>query len=142
MESKLSYGIIGLLLGVVLTWAITTSAVNNQNQGMMRMMGIRNSSGSIGMMDNHDEHHDGENQFMSDSMRSMMSGLQGRTGDDFDKAFLSGMIEHHEGAIRMAEAALKDAKHQEIKDMARAIIDAQTKEINQMKEWQKQWYNQ
>jgi uncharacterized protein (DUF305 family) len=40
----------------------------------------------------------------------------------------------------MANAALKNAKHQEIKDLANAIISAQTKEINQMKEWQTNWY--
>jgi uncharacterized protein (DUF305 family) len=79
---------------------------------------------------------------MGDSMGSMMAGLNGRTGDAFDKAFLSEMIVHHEGAVEMAEAALQNAKHQEIKTMANAIISAQTSEINQMRGWLKTWYNQ
>lgn len=52
------------------------------------------------------------------------------------------MITHHEGAVEMAEAALKNAKHQEIKTMSHAIISAQTTEINQMRDWQKAWYGQ
>lgn len=79
---------------------------------------------------------------MLDSMSGMMAGLDGKTGDEFDKVFLSEMIMHHEGAVLMAQSALRDAGHQEIKDMARAIISAQTSEINQMKGWQKSWYNQ
>ena len=77
---------------------------------------------------------------MGSAMDDMMAGLAGKRGDAFDKAFLSEMIMHHQGAVEMAEAALADAKHQEIKDMARAIITAQTSEINQMKGWQKSWY--
>jgi uncharacterized protein (DUF305 family) len=43
------------------------------------------------------------------------------------------MIIHHYGAIYMAERALKNAERQEIKDLSRAIISAQTQEIEQMK---------
>lgn len=78
---------------------------------------------------------------MNDAMGDMMSGLSGKSGDAFDKAFLSEMIVHHQGAVVMAEAALQNAKHQEIKDMANAIIAAQTTEIKQMQDWQKAWYD-
>ena len=77
---------------------------------------------------------------MSGAMDEMMEGLSGNTGDDFDKAFLSEMIMHHEGAVDMAEAALENAKHAEIKIMADAIIKAQTTEIKQMQDWQRSWY--
>lgn len=78
---------------------------------------------------------------MGGAMDDMMAGLEGKKGDDFDKAFLSGMIVHHQGAVQMAEAALANAKHDEIKQMAHAIITAQTSEISQMKDWQKSWYS-
>lgn len=71
-----------------------------------------------------------------------MQSMHGKTGDDFDKTFMQEMIIHHQGAIEMAQAALQSAKHDEIKQMANDIIAAQTKEIDQMKGWQKQWYNQ
>ncbi len=77
---------------------------------------------------------------MHDEMGSMMMGLNGKTGDDLDKAFLSEMIVHHQGAVDMAQAVLKDGKHPELKQMAEAIVAAQTKEIAQMKSWQARWY--
>lgn len=52
------------------------------------------------------------------------------------------MIVHHEGAVQMAELALTNAKHQEIKNLANEIIKAQKMEIAEMKAWQKSWYNQ
>ena len=63
----------------------------------------------------------------------------GRTGDNFDRQFLAGMIVHHQGAVDMAQLAKKNAKHQEIKDMSEDIISAQNREIATMKQWQKDW---
>ena len=83
-----------------------------------------------------------EEMSMEAMMHDMMAGLDGKTGDEFDKAILSEMIVHHEGAVDMAEASLTDAKHQEIKDMAKAIITAQTREIAQMKTWLQTWYGE
>jgi uncharacterized protein (DUF305 family) len=79
---------------------------------------------------------------MQDSMMGMMVGLNGKTGDAFDQAFLTEMIMHHEGAVQMAEAALRNAKHSELKTMANAIISAQTTEIDQMRDWLEDWFNQ
>lgn len=135
-ENKLAIGlVVGLVLGVVVSLLVTNSAVNNQGFGMMwNMMG-----GGGNMMSNHAAHH--PEQVMFGMMDDMMSGQDGRTGDEFDKAFLAGMIVHHEGAINMANAALRNAKHQEIKNMANEIISTQSKEIEQMNNWEKQWYN-
>lgn len=77
---------------------------------------------------------------MQDEMSSMMHGLDGRTGDAFDQTFLAEMIAHHQGAIAMAETALQNAKHQEIKTLAQNIIIAQHAEIKQMQGWQAAWY--
>lgn len=93
------------------------------------------------MMNNGMMMHNGE-MGMNGAMDSMMAGLSGKTGDAFDKAFINEMIMHHEGAVAMAEAALTNAKHPEIKTMANAIISAQTSEISQMKAWLKSWYGE
>jgi uncharacterized protein (DUF305 family) len=53
----------------------------------------------------------------------------------FDQRFLEAMIPHHESAITMARDALAKAEHQEIKDLATAIITAQEAEIAQMRQW-------
>jgi uncharacterized protein (DUF305 family) len=124
------YGAVGLLAGVIVTWGVAALSVNNNYTGMMNMMGIHTTTNNQdqGMMANDDM-----------SMGQMMTGLQGKTGDDFDKTFLSEMIMHHQGAIDMANLAKTNAKHQEVKNMANDIITAQTKEIDQMKTWQSQW---
>jgi uncharacterized protein (DUF305 family) len=51
------------------------------------------------------------------------------------------MIPHHEGAVTMAQDALKKSQRPEIKKLAQAIITSQDAEINQMKQWRKSWYN-
>lgn len=77
---------------------------------------------------------------MTSMMASMNAELAGKTGDDFDEAFISEMIIHHQGAVEMAELALTNAKHQEIKDLANAIISAQNQEIQDMQSWKDAWY--
>jgi uncharacterized protein (DUF305 family) len=77
---------------------------------------------------------------MHESMAGMMSGLSGKTGDDFDKAFLEEMIVHHEGAVDMAEALLKNTKRPELQKLGNDIITAQTGEIRMMKEWLESWF--
>lgn len=80
------------------------------------------------------------NDHMHSTMQGMMMGLDGLQGDQFDEAFIDQMIIHHEGAIVMAESALKYSNRQEIKNLANAIISAQTKEIEQMKSWRNEWF--
>jgi uncharacterized protein (DUF305 family) len=76
------------------------------------------------------------------SMGDMTADLKGKTGNEFDKAFIASMIAHHEGAIEMAKLSVTSAKHDEIKKLSRDIIVAQEKEIAEMKQWQKKWgYN-
>lgn len=91
------------------------------------------------MMDEDMMMHDHSSD-MSTDMDEMTDGLSGKTGDDFDIAFISEMITHHEGAVEMANAALLNAEHDEIKIMAEAIIEAQTIEIKQLQDWQAAWY--
>lgn len=70
---------------------------------------------------------------------SMMNELNGKTGEAFDKAFLEQMIMHHQSAINMAATGKTNAQHQEVKELTVAIVTAQTKEIQQMKQWQSDW---
>lgn len=127
-KEAILYGVIGLLAGAIITGFGAAYAVNNNHQGMMNMMGMHSNTTSQGMMDDADM-----------SMSDMTSSLKAKTGDDFDKAFVSEMIAHHQGAIDMANLAKQNAKHDEIKNLANDIVTAQTKEINEMKTWQTQW---
>lgn len=74
------------------------------------------------------------------TMDEMVQSLQGKSGDAFDKEFINGMIVHHQGAVEMAQLAIQNANHQEIKELAEAIIEAQEAEINQMHSWYQSWY--
>lgn len=61
-----------------------------------------------------------------------MSELEDATGADFDAMFLEMMIEHHEGAIVMAQEQVDDGKNAEAVALAEAIIEAQQDEIETM----------
>jgi uncharacterized protein (DUF305 family) len=63
-----------------------------------------------------------------------------RRARPFDLAFLDMMIPNHEGAIRMARLQLERGRNRTVKRLARAIVRAQTKEINQMHSWRIQWF--
>ncbi len=62
------------------------------------------------------------------------------TANPFDREFIDEMIPHHQGAIQMARIELADGEDQEAKDLANAIISAQSEEIEQMNSWREKWY--
>ncbi len=84
---------------------------------------------SIGQMNGKDSRK------MSKPMDMMMKSLEGKSGAEFDMAFTKSMIVHHEGAVDMANAALKNTTNENVLDLARDIISSQTKEIDMMKGW-------
>lgn len=74
------------------------------------------------------------------SMNNMdMSHMQTMSGKQLDMMFIDMMIPHHQGAIEMARDGTAKAEHQEIKDLARKMIPAQEKEIEQFRKWKAQW---
>lgn len=132
MENKKNnwlFAVVFIVIGMFAGWMIWGVSLYRINQTEYHIMpnGIMMSNNGAGT---------------ASMMNDMMGGLYGKTGDNFDKAFLGEMIIHHQGAVLMAQEALKNAKHQEIKNMANAIISTQTIEINQMKGWLRSWYNQ
>ncbi|WP_431780459.1 DUF305 domain-containing protein [Streptomyces chumphonensis] len=77
--------------------------------------------------------HDGHD------MPGMMTGeqmeeLAAAEGAAFDTLFLRMMIEHHEGAVEMAEDVRADGGHGPTRTLADAVIDVQSEEIATMRE--------
>lgn len=68
------------------------------------------------------------------SQEEMMTHLEGLSGEEFDAAFLEGMIAHHEGAVEMAETELADGENPEALALAEKIIADQEAEITEMEE--------
>lgn len=128
-KENVMFGIIGLLLGVVIAGFAAGQAVNDNNSGMMKMMGMETNYSDQQRASNHNEM----------SMSEMTEQLKNKSGDDFDKAFIEMMISHHEGAIAMAALIPERAKHDELKKLGGDIVQAQTKEIQDMKQWQQDW---
>ncbi|RWN03589.1 MAG: DUF305 domain-containing protein [Mesorhizobium sp.] len=79
-----------------------------------------------------DEAHKANMAAMMKMHPAMMEGMMAK---DPDVAFACGMIAHHQGAIDMAEVELKYGDNDEAKKVAQTIIDAQTKEIAEFKQW-------
>lgn len=69
------------------------------------------------------------NEMMSGMMETMMDG------ETPERAFLEGMSEHHDGAIDMAQLALFQSTHPELRTLGQDIIVAQAGEIAQFQTW-------
>ena len=73
-----------------------------------------------------------------DGMGRMLSNedlqvLSKSSGKDFEKLFLNGMIQHHQGAIQMVNM-LSNSKDSELKNFGQTIVKTQSAEIELMYE--------
>ena len=69
------------------------------------------------------------------SEAAMHTGMARASGETVDEAYIAKMIEHHRGAVAMADVALAQSRDPEIRRMARLVKDAQTREIAEMRAW-------
>jgi len=63
-----------------------------------------------------------------------MTMLEGASGAEFDRIFLEMMMEHHRGAVSMAEAQVAEGAHADAIAMAKQIITTQEDEIQRMEQ--------
>jgi uncharacterized protein (DUF305 family) len=82
----------------------------------------------------HMGHMDGTDRMDMDGMLTelQMSDLRRASGIEFDRLFLAGMIEHHKGAIDMAQMILK-SKNEEVRTLGENIVRTQQEEIDRMR---------
>ncbi|MCJ2541654.1 DUF305 domain-containing protein [Thermostichus vulcanus] len=74
------------------------------------------------------------------SVHAAHSMSLGPADESFDLRFIDAMIPHHEGAVIMAKEALEKSQRPEIRQLAEAILAAQSEEIEQMQAWRLSWY--
>lgn len=84
-------------------------------EGMSGMEGMEGMEGMGGMM-----------------TPEQMQGLEQATGAAFDRMFLESMLEHHRGAVEMAQVELDEGADPEALELAQTIIDTQQAEITEM----------
>jgi uncharacterized protein (DUF305 family) len=123
-----SLGIAGMVIGgaIAITGLVTNLAQAQSTKPKPFAAGDCPSATNAAMM---------PNQGMSNHMMMMMM-----TGEVADRHFIEMMIPHHDGAVKMADLALKRSKNADVLKLAEAIKRDQTLEITQMRDWYKQWY--
>lgn len=144
MENKNQTIIIGLL-------ALIVGLIIGYFFGGNNMMSNRGFFSNDSMYEEMEEHM-GEHMYgdelidedgaMMHAMDEMMLGFRGKTGEEYEEAFLRGMIVHHIGAIEMAEELLKQTDRPELVKLANDIISAQNSEVDMMRGWLKDWFNE
>lgn len=55
-------------------------------------------------------------------------------GNEADRAFLEGMIPHHDGGVALGELAARLAEHDELKELEENVEEVQAEEVEQMKQ--------
>ena len=63
----------------------------------------------------------------------------GRADKFVDQRYIDGVIAHHLNAIFMARQAETNSERKEIRDLAKEIITADEKSIQELYEWKKSW---
>lgn len=61
-----------------------------------------------------------------------MKQLEAADAAEGPRLFLEGMIEHHQGAVTMAETEIESGKYPDAVKLAQSIVDTQTAEIKTM----------
>ena len=69
------------------------------------------------------------------SEAAMHTDMARASGETVDEAYIAKMIEHHRGAVAMAEVALRESRDPEVRRMAQVVVDTQTREIAEMRAW-------
>lgn len=113
-HSSIIIGILILIVGLILGYFLSAGTMNRRYP--YRMMG-----------------------YGGGMMYGQGYGMMG-SGEEYEEAFLRGMIMHHLGAISMAEELLEETERPELVDLANGIIETQAKEVEMMEGWLKDWY--
>ena len=130
--------LLALLLAVAFILAACGGAGGGQQDsgsGSDKGTAERTGGGMAGM--DHGQMGHGSMDMGSGGMARQMVMENGKYSDE---RFIDAMVPHHQGAIAMARVALKNAEHEEIKQLSRNIISSQQSEIEELKSIKKEQF--
>ena len=87
-----------------------------------------------GAMDHGDMGHDSDGAMSGMMDEDEMNDLMAASGINWDRMFLKMMIEHHEGAVQMAQVEVDEGENPDAVALAKTIISDQKAEITQMRQ--------
>jgi uncharacterized protein (DUF305 family) len=128
-------GSLALMVGAIAT-ASFLNACSTATQNQAQTASPTATTAGAKQMDHSKMHHGGMNHGSGDHMSMDL----GPADAEFDLRFVDAMTPHHQGAVEMAKEAQQKSKRPEMQKLAANIIQAQDKEINQMKQWRQAWY--
>jgi uncharacterized protein (DUF305 family) len=123
---------LALLLAVTFMLAACGSAGGGQQGGESAGDGGRGTdkkTGDMGGMNHSKMDHGSMDMGSGDMARDMVM----ESGRYSDERFIDAMVPHHQGAVEMAQVALKNAEHEEVRQLSEDIVSAQEAEIEELK---------
>ncbi len=125
MKRYTKLGLAWLLMAIALLVASCGGAggMGNADEGQMEKKERPAKEGMEGM---------GHSK-MDGGSGGMASGMMMKNGEYSDERFIDAMVPHHQGAVEMAQVALKNAEHEEVKQLSEDIVTAQEAEIEELK---------
>ena len=123
---------------------LAENVIRTQSEEITQMRGwyrewfgvdVPDFDGSFGMMGR------GSPGMMGGMMRGAVADLDVlETADEFDRLFIESMVPHHEMGIMMSRMIWNATDRPEMRGLAQSIIQSQSEEIDDMREWYEEWY--
>jgi uncharacterized protein (DUF305 family) len=136
MNNHLRLGLLALVLLAALVLASCgTSGSGGGSQGSGSgdgMEGMDQGGETTGGMAGTDR-SDMDHGSMGGSSEVMARQMVMENGEYSDERFIDAMVPHHQGAVEMAEVALQNAGHEEVRRLAENIVSTQQAEIKELK---------
>jgi uncharacterized protein (DUF305 family) len=125
MKRYTSFGLLALLFVVALTLASCAGADSGSSEQGSGEQDSEESKGGMHGMDH------GNMDMASGSMSA--SEMVMENGEYSDEHFIDAMAPHHQGAVEMAQVALANAEHPELRQLAENIVADQSAEIERLR---------
>jgi uncharacterized protein (DUF305 family) len=116
-----------------------------RRQSASEMMGSMHGTGTSGEKGAAQHQHEGQSKGMAGmhedmhkggtEMMGQMNRLEKLEGAEFDRAFAKAMIQHHQMQVKMSQRAIKDAKHDEVQQIAKETLERQKRDIAELQKF-------